>query len=94
MMGYEAFKKTEQYKSKDKIGGLDPDQRFFLGYALAWMINTREELLVERVRSDVHSPAKFRVNGPLANMKDFHRTFGVKPGDALYRPDSLLVNIW
>lgn len=94
MMGYEAFRKTEQYKRKEKIGGLDPDQRFFLGYALTWMINTREELLVEQVRSDVHSPAKFRVNGPLANMRDFHRTFGVKPGDALYRPDSLLVDIW
>lgn len=26
--------------------------------------------------------------------RDFHRTFGIKPGDALYRPDSLLVDIW
>jgi putative endopeptidase len=93
-MGYEAFRKTEQFKSGQSIAGLTPDQRFFLGYALAWMINTREESLVEQVRSDVHSPAKFRVNGPLANMKAFHSIFGVKPGDAMYRPDSLLVDIW
>lgn len=94
MMGYEAFRRTEQYTSGKAIAGLSPDKRFFLGYALAWMINTREESLVEQVRSDVHSPAQFRVNGPLANMKAFHSTFGVKPGDAMYRPDSLLVDIW
>jgi len=94
MMGYEAFKKTKQYTGKQNIAGLSPDQRFFLGYALAWMINTRPESLAEQVRSDVHSPAKFRVIGPLANMREFHRTFGVKPGDAMYRPDSLIVNIW
>lgn len=94
MMGYEAFKKTKQYTEKQNIAGLSPDQRFFLGYALAWMINTRPESLAEQVRSDVHSPAKFRVIGPLANMREFHRTFGVKPGDAMYRADSLIVNIW
>ncbi|MGR6088633.1 MAG: M13 family metallopeptidase [Arcticibacter sp.] len=94
MMGYEAFKKTAQYKEKKEIAGLSPDKRFFLGYALAWMINTRPESLADQVRSDVHSPAKFRVIGPLANMRDFHRTFNVKPGDAMHRADSLIVNIW
>jgi putative endopeptidase len=94
MMGYEAFKKTAQYKENKMIAGLTPDQRFFLGYALAWMINTRPESLADQVRSDVHSPAKFRVIGPLANMKEFHNTFGIKPGDFMYRPDSMLVNIW
>ncbi|MFM2190601.1 MAG: hypothetical protein RL491_987, partial [Bacteroidota bacterium] len=94
MMGYEAFKKTAQYKEKKEIAGLIPDKRFFLGYALAWMINTRPESLADQVRSDVHSPAKFRVIGPLANMRDFHRTFNVKPGDAMHRADSLIVNIW
>ncbi|MFN5323979.1 MAG: M13 family metallopeptidase [Bacteroidota bacterium] len=94
MMGYEAFKKTKQYQEKQSIAGLTPDQRFFLGYALAWMINTRPESLADQVRSDVHSPAKFRVIGPLANMREFHQTFGVKLGDAMHRPDSLIVNIW
>jgi putative endopeptidase len=94
MMGYEAFKKTAQYKEQKPIAGLTPDQRFFLGYALAWMINMRPESLADQVRSDVHSPAKFRVIGPLANMKPFHETFGIKPGDFMYRPDSMLVNIW
>ncbi len=94
MMGYEAFKKTDQYKKNEIIGGLTPDQRFFLGYALAWMINTRPEAIADQVRSNEHSPAKFRVIGPLTDMPEFYATFGIKEGEAMYRPDSLRVKIW
>ncbi|HPS63302.1 MAG TPA: M13 family metallopeptidase, partial [Bacteroidales bacterium] len=94
VMGYEAFKKTEQFKNGEKIAGLTPDQRFFLGYAFAWMINDRPEAIASQVKSDVHSPAKFRVLGPLANIPEFHRAFGIKAGDFMYRPDSLQVKIW
>jgi putative endopeptidase len=94
MMGYEAFKKTEQYKKNQSIGGLTPDQRFFLGYALAWMINERPEAIANQVKSNEHSPAKFRVIGPLADMTQFYTTFGVKEGDKMWRPESLRVAIW
>jgi putative endopeptidase len=94
VMGYEAFRKTSQYKNKEIIAGLNPDQRFFLGYALAWMINDRPEAIANQVKSNEHSPAKFRVLGPLSNMPEFYEAFGVKKGDALWRPDSLRVKIW
>ena len=94
MFGYEAFKKTNQYKNKESIGGLNPDQRFFLGYALAWMINARPEAIADQVRSNEHSPAKFRVIGPLTDMPEFLTTFNIKQGDLMYRPDSLRVKIW
>jgi len=94
MMGYEAFKKTKQYKNKEIIAGLNPDQRFFLGYALAWMMNERPETVANQVRSNEHSPAKFRVIGPLADMPEFYQTFGVKEGDAMWRPESSRVKIW
>jgi putative endopeptidase len=94
MMGYEAFKKTDQYRKKQIIAGLTPDQRFFLAYALAWMINDRPEALAAQVKSDVHSPARFRVNGPLSNMPEFYATFDIREGDAMWRPDSLRVRIW
>ncbi|MBL7846934.1 MAG: M13 family metallopeptidase [Cyclobacteriaceae bacterium] len=94
IMGYEAFKKTKQYQEKQVIGGLTPDERFFLGYAYAWMINTKDESLARQIMTDVHAPVEFRVNGPLANMPEFHKTFGIKPGDAMYRPDSLQIVIW
>ncbi len=94
VMGYEAFKKTHQYKNNEVIAGLTPDQRFFLGYALAWMINQRPEATANQVKSDEHSPAQFRVNGPLSNMPEFYAAFGVKEGDKMWRPDSLRVKIW
>lgn len=94
MMGYEAFKKTAQYKEKKVIAGLDPDKRFFLGYALAWMINDRPEGIANQVKSDEHSPAKFRVIGPLTNMPEFYSAFHIKPGEAMHRPDSLRLKIW
>ncbi len=94
MMGYEAFKKTDQYKNHQIIAGLNPDQRFFLGYALAWMVSERPEAIANQVKSDVHSPAKFRVIGPLTDMPEFYSAFGIKQGDPMYRPDSVRVKIW
>jgi putative endopeptidase len=94
MMGYEAFKSTKQFKNNEIIAGLSPGQRFFLGYAFAWMINQRPEGIASQVKSDVHSPAKFRVIGPLADIPEFYTTFGVKEGDAMWRAESLRVKIW
>ncbi len=94
VMGYEAFKKTAQYKNHEIVAGLNPDQRYFLGYAMAWMINERPEAIASQVKSDVHSPAKFRVLGPLANIPEFYAAFGIKQGDAMWKPDSLRVKIW
>jgi len=94
MMAYEAFKKTKQYKDNEMIAGLQPEQRFFLGYAFAWMVNERPETIANQVRSNEHSPAKFRVIGPLTNMPEFYAAFGIKRGDAMWRADSVRVVIW
>ena len=94
VMGLEAFKKTAQYKSNEKIGGFTPEQRYFLAYGYAWMINYKKESLAMQIMSDVHSPAQYRVNGVLANLPEFHKAFNVKPGDKMYQPDSLRVVIW
>lgn len=94
LLGVDAFKKTEQYKKGEKISGLTPMQRFFLGYSLGWLSHQKEEQLRSRLLTDVHSPAKYRVNGPFADVDEFYSTFNVKPGDKMYRADSLRVRIW
>jgi putative endopeptidase len=94
LLGIEAFKKTEQYKKGEKINGLTPMQRYFMGYALGWLGHTREEQLRSRLLTDVHSPAKYRVIGPFVDVDEFYTTFNVKPGDKMYRADSLRVKIW
>jgi putative endopeptidase len=94
VMGYEAFKKTRQYKSNQKISNLSPDQRFFLAYGYAWMVNTKDEALASQIMTDVHAPAQFRINGPLSNIPEFYKAFNVKPGNKMYQTDSLRVVIW
>jgi putative endopeptidase len=94
LIGLDAFKQTETYKKGEKISGYTPLQRFFMGYALGWMYQMRKEELASRLLTDVHSPAKFRVNGPLPNVPEFYEAFGVKPGNKMYLADSLRVRLW
>ena len=94
LLGIDAFKKTATYKNGDKLDGFTPMQRYFLGYAYSWMYQEKKERLASQVMTDVHAPAKERVNGPLANIPEFYDAFGIKPSDKMYRADSLRVNIW
>ena len=94
VIGLDAFKKTKQYREGKKINGLTPVQRYFLGYALGWQMHVRDESLASQLLTDVHSPAQYRVNGPMADVPAFYEAFGVKPGQKLYRADSARVKIW
>ncbi|MCI0415954.1 M13 family metallopeptidase [bacterium] len=94
LLGWDAFKKTDQYKIGKAIGGFTPAQRYFIGWTLGWMNNTRPENLALRVKTDVHAPSFLRVNGPVANMPEFCEAFGIKPGDKMYRPEDARVRIW
>lgn len=94
LIGLDAFKQTETYKKGEKINGLTPLQRYFMGYALGWMYQIRKEQLASQLLTDVHSPAKERVNGPMPNVPEFYEAFNVKPGNKMYLPDSLRVRLW
>ena len=94
VMGFEAFKKTEQYKKNIKVSGFTPDQRYFLAYGYAWMVNIKKEALESQIMSDVHAPAQFRINGPLANIPEFYKAFNIKKGAKMFQSDSLRVVIW
>ncbi len=93
-LGYEAFKRTAQYKSGAKINGFTPDQRYFLGYALSWLGQRRPQALAQQIMTDVHAPGFLRVNGPLANIPEFYAAFGIKPGDPMYRAADERCVIW
>lgn len=94
IMGYEAFKKTKQGQSTELIYGYSPDQRYFLSYAYAWMVNRTDASLAKQIMSDVHSPAEFRINGPLSDIDEFYNVFNIKKGDAMYRDENIRVKIW
>ncbi len=94
LLGIDAFKKTDEYKKNEKIDGQTPMQRFFMGYALGWLYSVRDQSLKNQLMTDVHSPAEYRVNGPFSDVDEFYSTYKVKPGEKMYRADSLRVKIW
>ena len=93
-MAYEAFKMTKQGKSKAKIDGFTPDQRFFLGFAQVWRSSSLPETAANMIQTDPHSPAQFRAIGAPVNMDAWYKAFDVKPGDKLYKKPEERIKIW
>ena len=76
------------------IDGLTMEQRFFLGYAHVWAQNITDEESARLTKLDVHSLGKNRVNVALRNFGYFFDAFGIKEGDAMWRPEAERVHIW
>ena len=93
-IAYDAFKMTDQGKDSTKIDGFTPDQRFFLSLARIWRVKTRDAFLRLYVNTNAHSPAMWRVNGPLMNFAPFYKAFNVQPGDKNYKPEDQRIKIW
>lgn len=93
-MAYGALELALKDKPRAKIDGLTPEQRFFHGWAQIWRRNYTDEALKIQVNVGPHSPGKFRVNGPYANLDAFAEAFDCKQGDAMVRPDATRVQIW
>lgn len=93
-IAYDAFKLTEQGKSNEKLDGFTPDQRFFISIARIWRVKTRNAYMGMYVNTNPHSPAKWRVNGPLMNFTPFYNAFNVQPGDKMYKPEKDRIVVW
>ncbi|MBL0358451.1 MAG: M13 family metallopeptidase [Chitinophagaceae bacterium] len=93
-IAYDAFKMTRQGQGNEKIDGLTPDQRFFLGYAQVWRLKDRDESMRVRITTDPHSPEMYRVNGPAMNFDPFYKAFDVKEGDKMYLKPEDRAKIW
>jgi putative endopeptidase len=93
-VAYFAMQKAMANKPRTKIDGFTPDQRFFLAWAQIWRGLQRPEAELQSLKTNAHSPGKWRVDGPLANMPEFRAAFGCKDGDAMVRPETLRARIW
>ncbi|GHN01237.1 metallopeptidase [Cytophagales bacterium WSM2-2] len=93
-IAYDAFKMTPQGKDSVKIDGYTPDQRFFLSVARIWRVKTRDAFMRMYVNTDPHSPAMWRVNGPLTNFTPFYNAFNVQQGDKNFKSESDRIKIW
>jgi putative endopeptidase len=94
-IAYAALEKSWAKKGKPKaVDGFTPEQRFFLGWATGWRTKVRDEYLLNQIKTDPHSPAYFRVNGPLINMEAFVKAFNIKEGDKMFVAPANRVDIW
>jgi putative endopeptidase len=93
-VSFTAFEKTDEYKNNEIIDGFTPAQRFFLSWAQVWKENKRDKALMLGLKTDPHSPGKYRVIGPLSNMPEFWKAFNVKEGDLMRNPPDKVVKIW
>jgi putative endopeptidase len=96
-IAYAALQKALDKHSEDrnkKIDGYTPEQRFFLAYAGIWRSKIRDEEQKLRLNTDPHSPAHFRVNGPLSDLPEFQKAFNISDGSPMVRAADKRVNIW
>jgi putative endopeptidase len=95
LIAYDALEKAlDRTGKRETIDGFTPEQRFFIAYAQSWRSHTRPEQLRSRVKTDPHSPAEWRTNGPVSNMPQFAKAFGCKPGDPMVRSQDVVPTIW
>lgn len=77
-----------------KINGFTPEQRFFMSWATVWRTKMRKEALRSQVKTNPHSPGKYRAYIPLQNVDAFYKAFDIKEGDSMYVAPKDRVSIW
>ena len=95
-ISYVAMQKAleKQQVNGEPMDGYTPAQRFFLAYAAVWASNIRDEEIVRLTAMDVHSLAKWRVNGTLPHITEFIEAFNVQPGNKMYLEPEKRVTLW
>ncbi|NXN42266.1 MMEL1 protein, partial [Rhinoptilus africanus] len=84
---YKAYLKwLEQEGKEPKLPGLNLShkQLFFLNFAQVWCGSYRPEYASQSIKTDVHSPLKYRVMGSLQNFEAFSEVFHCKRGTAMH----------
>lgn len=69
---------VKEHGVEPRLPGLQdytPQQIFWLSAANTWCTKTTKNFDNYTIFNDEHSPAPFRVIGPLSNMKDFSEDF-------------------
>lgn len=93
-LAYRAYQMSLNGEEAPIINGLTGDQRFFLSWAQVWQRKYREDALIQRLTTDPHSPAEYRVNGVVRNFDEWYEAFDVQAEDELYLAPEDRVRIW
>ncbi|XP_047583983.1 membrane metallo-endopeptidase-like 1 isoform X3 [Lutra lutra] len=84
---YKAYLKWMAEGGKDRqLPGLELSyaQLFFINYAQVWCGSYRPEFAIQSIKTDVHSPLKYRVLGSLQNLAAFAEAFHCAQGTHMH----------
>jgi putative endopeptidase len=93
-LAHAALKRYLAKKPMPDVDGLTADQRCFVAWTQTWAYKARPERLRYLVSVDVHAIASVRAVAPLLHLDAFHRAFGTRPGDPMWRDPKDRVVIW
>ncbi|XP_047009364.1 neprilysin isoform X1 [Ictalurus punctatus] len=92
---YQAYQDyIKKYGKEAPLPGIDlnHEQLFFLNFAQVWCGTYRPEHAVNSIKTDVHSPGKFRVLGSLQNFPEFAKAFQCQKND--YMVPENMCRVW
>jgi putative endopeptidase len=93
-LAYDGLQRALARRPGEKIDNYTPEQRFFLSFATIWRTKYRTEALIDQLRTDSHSPPRYRVLGPLANLPAFAQAFNCPADAPMMRTAAEQISIW
>ena len=86
----------EHLQEQGYFGSAYQDQlrRFYEGYADVWCVKYGRDRIQNFFTTDVHSPARLRVNGVVMNTDLWYDLYGVTRDNKLYLPEERRTKIW
>lgn len=93
-IAYKAYLLSLAGKASPIIDKTTGEQRLYEGWAQVWRGKVREAQMINRIKTDPHSPPEVRGNATLRNQPGFYKAFDVKPTDKMYLPPEQRVIIW
>jgi len=93
-IAYYALKEKLKKNNQGLIDGFTPEQRFFISWAQIWRGKATPETAKLYIKTDVHSPGRFRVLGPISNMQEFADAFNLNNDAPVMRPAEKRITIW
>jgi predicted metalloendopeptidase len=93
-IAFKAYKLSLGNQPSPVIDGFSGEERFFMGWAQLWRSKERDGFTRQTILTGQHAPARYRATGPLSHLDAFYSTFGVAPGDQLYKTPEQRVRIW
>jgi len=91
--GYDAYKLWEARHGAPEplLEELTDEQLLFVSWGQIWCTLMSEEQARLQVTTDPHSPAQFRVSGPVSHIPAFAKVFGCETGTAMHPEEKCLV---